>query len=250
MASIKCRACGYAISAESTGCPKCGGTPKKPMGRLQLIAIIIFGGFVLNSIFPSSTPTTPAKADAALVTANAAGSSAEVPRSFREPKPSLTEAERTRLLATATKSLKRKRDKIEKTTFFMAQNDGLRTQVGAYFGLADGGSPYLRMKTVYYGDSWVFYDAVKIMADDEIVYEKAFNRRDISRDNEGGSVWEVADYLATPSDQAALGKISGAKSVTVRFAGRDRTRDHLMTAAERSGLKSVLAAYAELKQKL
>jgi hypothetical protein len=154
------------------------------------------------------------------------------------------------MLATATKSLKRKRDKIEKTTFYMAQNDGLRTQVGAYFGLADGGSPYLRMKTVYYGDNWVFYDAVKIMADDEIVYEKAFNRRDVTRDNEGGSVWEVADYVATPTDQAALAKISAAKSVTVRFAGRDRTRDHLMTAAEKTGLKSVLTAYAELKEKL
>ena len=47
-----------------------------------------------------------------------------------------------------------------------------------------------------------------------------------------------------------LEKISGAKSVTVRFAGRDRIRDHKMTSAEKTGLKSVLAAYSELKQKL
>jgi hypothetical protein len=247
MALKPCRECGTKVSTEAAACQQCGAKPKKPMGRLKVIALLIFGGVVLTTIFPSTPSSAPPTASGASQNSDTTKSlaSASAPA-----KVALTADVRTRALADATKKLKKERDQIEKTTFYSSPTDGLRTQVGAYFGIADGRSPYLRMKTVYYGDRWVFYDAVKIMADDEVIYEKSFRRTDITRDNAAGDVWEVADYLADANDLRALERISSAKSVTVRFAGRDRVRDHKMTAAEKTGLKSVLAAYTELKQKL
>lgn len=140
---------------------------------------------------------------------------------------------------------------MEKTTFYTSRGaNNPKTQLGAYLGIADGGSPYLRMRTVYYGGRWIFYDHIKVMADDQIVYEKTYRRQDMTRDNEAGSVWEVADYNAKPDDIVALQAISKAKSVIVRFTGRDRIHDHKMSIGEKSGLAAVLKAYADLQTKL
>lgn len=163
-------------------------------------------------------------------------------------KPVLSENERTLILSSATKGLKRKRDDIEKVTFYMPSGGGtIKTQVGAYLGVADGGAPYLRMKAVYSGDRWVFFDSFKIMADDEIVLEKTVTRRDIVRDNSAGSVWEIADYSPSDSEILAMQKISRAKAATIRFSGRDRIYDHKVTRAERAALQTVLRAYEEIK---
>jgi len=106
------------------------------------------------------------------------------------------------------------------------------------------------MMVMYHGSRWIFYDHIKIMADDQIVYQRTYRRSEIKRDNEARSVWEVADYVAQPDDLASLQAISAAKSVTVRFAGRDRIYDHKMTTAEKSGLTSVLKAYDHLHTRL
>ncbi len=160
----------------------------------------------------------------------------------------MDDKERARVLAAATKGLKRKRDEMEKVTFYTpAGGDTLKTQVGAYLGLSDGGSPYLRMKNVYYGERWIFFQSVKVLADDEIVLEKVVSRRDITRDNAAGSVWEIADYTPNASEVLALEKISRAKNATIRFSGRDRIFDHNISKAERTALQSVLQAHAKLK---
>lgn len=98
---------------------------------------------------------------------------------------------------------------------------------------------------MYFSKSWVFFRRIKIMADNEVVYEKETARP--VHDNSGGDVWETADYVATDNDIEALRKISSAKKVTVRFAGRDHYDDHQMSAAELADLKKILSTYDSLK---
>jgi hypothetical protein len=76
MALKPCRECGYKFSTEAAACPQCGAKPKQPMGRLQVIAILIFGGFVINSIVPSAQP--PAAAPPPVPTLTAAEVEAKV----------------------------------------------------------------------------------------------------------------------------------------------------------------------------
>lgn len=167
------------------------------------------------------------------------------------PAPQLSADERARILSNATKGLKVKRDQMEKVTFYSTQSgDAHKTQIAAYLGVVDGGSPYLRMKTVFVGDRWIFFDSIKIMADNEIVLEKTLPRSVITRDNEAGSVWEIADYSPQQEDIHALEKISNAESATIRFSGRDRIRDHKISSAEKAALRSILKAHHELEQRL
>ena len=166
-------------------------------------------------------------------------------------KPQLSADERARVLSNATKGLRVKRDEMEKVTFYSTNSgDALKTQVTAYLGVPDGDPPYLRMRTVFFGDRWVFFETIKIMTDNEIVLEKALPRSVITRDNEDGSVWEVADYTPREDDLQALKKISTAKSATIRFSGRDRIRDHKISEAEKASLRMILKAHRELEQKL
>jgi len=178
-----------------------------------------------------------------------ASSGVEVVDSSKEapPKPSLTKEERAKLVKAATKNLKEERDKMEKISFFTAKNPNLLvSKLEAYLAIPDESSVILRVKPTYFGDSWVFFDKVKVMADDEVVYQRSFSHRDVVRDNSAGSVWETADYVGKTVELAALKKIADAKQVIIRFDGRERRHDHTMTKRELADLKTVLAAYESL----
>ena len=159
--------------------------------------------------------------------------------------------ERKPIVAAATKELRLNRDKIEKISFYLAKNPGLgKSRVEAYISLPDDMAPLLRMRTVYFGDDWVFYDSVKVMVDDNVVYERSFSRADVARDNSSGSVWETADFPADPRDLLVLHSIATAKSATIRFAGREHRHDHEITAKERKDIKRILDAYEQLRDNL
>jgi hypothetical protein len=165
-----------------------------------------------------------------------------------EPAPILGE-ERKPIVAAATKDLRVNRDKIEKISFYLAKNPNVgRPRVEAYVSLPDDMQPILRMRTVYFGDDWVFYKSIKVMVDDAVIYERDFN--DVARDNSGGSVWETADFPADARDLLALHAIAGAKSATIRFSGREHRHDHEITVKERKDIKKVLEAYEQLSTNL
>lgn len=161
--------------------------------------------------------------------------------------PALTDGERTELVAKATKGFKSERDKMEAITFYTAKSQPtLKPKFESYLSIPDGRPAIFRINAIYMGESWVFYDKIKVMADDQVVYEKEFRRSDIQRDNSGGTVWETADYVATAVDLVAIERIAAAKAATIRFAGRERREDHDLTKGELDRLRATLKAYKEL----
>jgi hypothetical protein len=214
------------------------GTLQKVVGAIVALVVVARVGSLVTDSSPTNVKIPSQVQAAEAVAANPAPA-----------KPSITEKERKKIIADATKSLVRQRDQMERVTFYSASKDA-HTQVGAYLGIEDDGEPFLRMRTIYFGDRWVFYEKVKIMADDEIVFEKDFRRSDIVRDNADGSVWEVADFVAGKSDLSTLKRIARSKSATVRFEGDERRHDHKVSTIEKTRLQSVLKAYDELQGKL
>ena len=97
---------------------------------------------------------------------------------------------------------------------------------------------------MYYSEDWIFFKRIKVMADDDVVYEK--ETPSPVHENHGGFIWETADYLAKDDDVVALRKIASAKKVTVRFSGREHYDDHQMTSKEIANLRKVLTAYDAL----
>ena len=162
----------------------------------------------------------------------------------------VTGQERDEIVARAVKGLVLERDKIEKVSFYSAKLPRLATRVETYIGLPDNKQPYARMKTIYFGDDWIFYDSIKVLVDDQVLYENEFRRAEVVRNNSGGSVWEVADYLANDVELATLYAIASSKSATIRFSGAERRHDHEVTNTERRDIRRVLDAYALLSDQL
>ena len=158
----------------------------------------------------------------------------------------VTGKERDEIVAGAVKGLVLERDKIEKVSFYSAKLPRLATRVETYIALPDDKLPYARMKAIYFGDDWIFYDSIKVMVDDQVIYKNEFRRAEVARNNSGGSVWEVADYLANDVELAALNAIANSKSATIRFSGSERRHDHEVTKKERRDIQRVLEAYALL----
>ncbi len=73
MAMVKCSECGKEISGTAAACPGCGRQPKKPIGTMRVIAIIIFVAFVykmttatserIQNVATSSLPAAPSTPD-------------------------------------------------------------------------------------------------------------------------------------------------------------------------------------------
>jgi hypothetical protein len=231
----KCSACGNGVSSNAKACPHCGERQKKSVSGFTIALVCGIGAFaVWSSVRTSST------APVATVAASAPASMQVITGDERKP-----------IVQKLTKGLSANRDKMESITFYTAKNRNvLASGVDAYIALPDNKLPYLRMRSTFYGERWVFFDSVKIMADNAVIYERNFKRNDITRDNSGGSVWETADYYAENSDLAALKQIAGSKSATIRFAGRERRHDHTITAKERRDIRDAIAAHEELTRQL
>lgn len=142
------------------------------------------------------------------------------------------------------KGLEVQRDAMEKVSFYEAKGRNLlASSLSAYVAVGDASTPFLRVRSVYYGDDWVFYEKIKVMADDQVVYEKAFNRSQVTRDNSSGSVWETADFAGSDVDLAALQRIADSKTATIRFSGSERQHDHKITKKEKENIAAVLRGY-------
>lgn len=170
-----------------------------------------------------------------------------------DPVPKLTGDARQKIVTASTKGFEAERDKMEKITFYTPQItlDAWNTQtLSAYISLPDDGEPILRMNPHYHGDSWIFFQEVKVMADDQIVYDKMLPYEKMKHDNNSAGVFESADYVANDDDISALRKIAAAKSVTVRLSGNQNRQDFDMSAADQKRIADALKAYDTLRASL
>ncbi|QIX17328.1 hypothetical protein [Burkholderia multivorans] len=165
-------------------------------------------------------------------------------------KPALTEQQRADLIAKATHGMEVNRDKMEKVSFYTPRiplEEWANQPLGVYLSIPDGYRVIFRVHPHYTGSDWIFFQKIKVMADDQIVYEREFPYADMVRTNSYGSVYESTDYAAKDADIEAMRKIAAAKSVTVRLSGRENQRDYEMSKADQQRIAQALKAYDELQ---
>ena len=64
------------------------------------------------------------------------------------------------------------------------------------------------------------------------------------RDNSGGNIWEWSDApLTSASEIAEVRAMANAKSVTVRFEGKQYKNDRTLSAQQLKAMRDVIAAY-------
>lgn len=154
------------------------------------------------------------------------------------------EAEEKERIAKATSKMDKKRDDIEKITWFLHKDlkKEFRTNIQLYFGKPDNNSPYLRMKTTYHSDTWLFIHSMIIVIDD---IQYPFKNIKFERDN-SSSIWEWNDMLVENNLIYLLKNIANSKKTVIRFEGRQYHKDYTVTEKEKQAIKDVLDAYSAL----
>lgn len=147
------------------------------------------------------------------------------------------------------KALKSHTDKMRGITWYQhPTSPKYRNANGVYlyFGRnEDGTFTALRFVAQYYADDWLFVkhawaktDSTKV----DLPEKSGWNGWE--RDNSGGKIWEWTDTaLITPTEIAAVRALANAKSVTVRFEGRQYYNDRTLSVQQIKALKEVLSTY-------
>lgn len=111
-----------------------------------------------------------------------------------------------------------------------------------YFAKDSSGVHNLRFRGQYANSDWLFVDALKFNIDGETI---DYYPNDVSRDNDS-TIWEWYDDLVDAKAFILLSKIANAKSVKVRWIGRQYKEDRTMSSANILSIKNTLAYYKAL----
>ena len=146
--------------------------------------------------------------------------------------------------------LAKETDKVNDVTFYQHVNSPLhvnsRSEIYCYIVKPGEGKPYLRIKTQYVANDWLFVREISIKADDKKFVWDMSRFNDVERDNSGGKIWEWQDKTATEKEIENLKLIAKALEVTIRYKGSQYRKDREMGDNEKARLGEVLRAYQVL----
>lgn len=120
----------------------------------------------------------------------------------------------------------------------------IRTFVLPYMGQDKDGHIWLRLVCHYYGDDWIFFDHAIFSIDGENQV-KQFSRSELSRDHDGGYVWETADIAAESSEQELMRDVINSSQTIVRFEG-DHIYDLTVSDSDKAAMLEILTCFEAL----
>lgn len=120
----------------------------------------------------------------------------------------------------------------------------IRTFVLPYMGQDKDGHIWLRLVCHYYGDDWIFFDHAIFSIDGENQV-KQFSRSELSRDHDGGYVWETADIAAESSEQDLMRDVINSSQTIVRFEG-DHIYDLTVSDSDKAAMLEILTCFEAL----
>ncbi len=165
----------------------------------------------------------------------------------------LVEAEKERLLKNASAKFTIEQDKVEGVTWYTSKTQpyyaDTRSFVLPYIGVKSG-QPWICIRYHYTGDSWVFWNTLKIVIDGQ-KYEKSVPYFDIIHDNDT-EVWEYYDVAFNAragldtADLKMLRQIADSKETIIRFQGDSGSYDLTVLQKDKDAIRDVLNLYEAL----
>lgn len=149
----------------------------------------------------------------------------------------------------ALKGLRANKDEMRDITFYEHPSTPKyrnANSIHLYFGKSkDGRFADMRFVMQYHADDWLFIQKAWAKADGttiELPSAKKFSGWE--RDNSGGRIWEWSDAsLSQPSEIAVLRQMVTAKSVTVRYEGKQYYKDVKLSEKQLKAMRDMIAAY-------
>lgn len=114
-----------------------------------------------------------------------------------------------------------------------------------YIGQRQSGKPWLRWRTIFVEDEWLFFDEVIFNVDGQIYGITDFERDEIFRDNNSKNIWEYFDINPGETHLDLVRAIIESKKTIIRFKSNDdnKTYDYVVTRAEKDGFADILEVY-------
>lgn len=119
--------------------------------------------------------------------------------------------------------------------------DNSRSYALPYMGNRDN-SYWLRWKILYTGDDWCFWTNLTFSVDGQNYYH-AYDYFEVTRDNQGGDVWEYVDISVDEGEKILLEKIANSERTIIRFEGKNRYYDLWVSDEDKQAIKDILTAY-------
>ena len=140
-------------------------------------------------------------------------------------------------------------DKFSATTFYKHKNSPVytnsRSTVYLYIGVS-GSQAWLRMKTQYESDDWLFVERVEAYADGATF---TLTSGQFERDH-NSTIWEWQDENPSDLQLLQLERLANAKDATLRFIGHQYRKDKKLGPGDKAALKAVLKDFEELQAAL
>ncbi len=114
-----------------------------------------------------------------------------------------------------------------------------------YFGKQGKDFQALRFVMQYFADDWLFVEKAWAKADGETIQLPQVTKfNGWERDNGSGDIWEWSDApVISASEIASIKKLAKAKSVMIRFEGKQYYNDKKLSEAQLKALRDMISAY-------
>lgn len=141
------------------------------------------------------------------------------------------------------KSLKskfvKKEDEFNKSIFFYHKDIYSKYFLNRntiYACIREDGTYYLVSN--YYGEDWVFHQSIQVKIDDLVLSteELPYNSDASFRDNKGGVVWEVNNYVKNNNILKQIHDYGKESTVKIRFQGRQRYHDATLSTKDKNAI--------------
>lgn len=138
--------------------------------------------------------------------------------------------------------LKAEKDEFKGTTFYTDKsNTRFRNSVYIYIGHSYG-EPFLRFKTEFTADSWLFVRNITFLVDGR---KFEFFPEKVERDNDT-DIYEWTDDLVDENTHEIIAAILNGKQVKMRYNGDQYYHDRVVSQKEITAMRRVASAYFAL----
>lgn len=159
-------------------------------------------------------------------------------------------AEKEKLERQLNQYVSKKHDDFQKCTFYETKREtetqpekyGPRFQVEIYIGHGDTGNKWLRLRTNYRDDDWMFYKKIELLGDNGTQISIDTDYPEKKSDSGGGGVREWSDNNV---DSDLIIKLDESKTIKYRFDGQYRYT-YNMNWSQRQAFKEIVAKYKSL----
>ena len=160
-------------------------------------------------------------------------------------KPKLKSADVDKLLS----GLRKSKDEFQKIAFYHDATSTKYNNVNSlyvYLGRSESDEVYPHLVIQYAGKDWLFIKAYRFIIDGSTT-KTILPDSDVTTDNNGDGVWEVMDKVPDSSDLLTLKEIANSKVAKIRYEGRERIFDRVITDKEKKALKHIIGIYSNFK---